>query len=484
MAKIVRNNLGDFLIVCLIFSMMTGWIFSGWPLIWNNPPLPPEIQDAWAAEAPYTYDFVTTAEYWTGKGGDYTTDTYQDSGGNPDGCLETSVVNKNQQNTNAGWYVDDDGSGAGTLTWEDLGVPQGATVTQVDGKYDWQCSNADNVQTSSASGDLFITDSSDGNATTLETGETFGTTTSWATKNGTGPVNMPAGLQDSNTSIKIKLLGNLRTSSGKTGGVIRQMDNVVLTITYTIPADTDSAVEVHGDGAQANFNLNPLNDTEGEKFSVLKFQVRDTATSDALPTLIDQITINISGTGGSASTDIAWAELYDDSGAAPVATAASITNSAITFGAPDDSGGDGDLDTVASGGTIKYTVNIYMLNDTLTATDTQIYTFGINDSDVDEDSSESSQMRGDATAVTDVDGTITVTHSKIIFSTQPPATAVINTDFSGTIAVSATDVNGNIDKDFPSENITLSAVIDVTHAAPNGVLSSTDTGERLYTIDR
>jgi len=34
MAKIVKNNLGNFLAVCFIFLMVMGWIFSGWPQIW------------------------------------------------------------------------------------------------------------------------------------------------------------------------------------------------------------------------------------------------------------------------------------------------------------------------------------------------------------------------------------------------------------------------------------------------------------------
>jgi len=28
----------------LIFLLITGWIFSGWPQIWQNPPIPPEAQ--------------------------------------------------------------------------------------------------------------------------------------------------------------------------------------------------------------------------------------------------------------------------------------------------------------------------------------------------------------------------------------------------------------------------------------------------------
>jgi len=49
MAKIVKNNLGNFLVILIIFALVTGWIFSGWPQIWQKPPIPPEIQEAKAA---------------------------------------------------------------------------------------------------------------------------------------------------------------------------------------------------------------------------------------------------------------------------------------------------------------------------------------------------------------------------------------------------------------------------------------------------
>ena len=32
----------------LIFTLITVWIFSGWPKIWENPRIPPKIQEAWA----------------------------------------------------------------------------------------------------------------------------------------------------------------------------------------------------------------------------------------------------------------------------------------------------------------------------------------------------------------------------------------------------------------------------------------------------
>ena len=37
MAKIIKNNLGNFLVILVIFSLVTGWFYSGWPRIWEKP---------------------------------------------------------------------------------------------------------------------------------------------------------------------------------------------------------------------------------------------------------------------------------------------------------------------------------------------------------------------------------------------------------------------------------------------------------------
>ena len=49
MTKIIKNSFGNFLVVLLIFSIVTGWIFSGWPQVWKKPSIPPEIQEVFAA---------------------------------------------------------------------------------------------------------------------------------------------------------------------------------------------------------------------------------------------------------------------------------------------------------------------------------------------------------------------------------------------------------------------------------------------------
>jgi len=121
-----------------------------------------------------------------------------------------------------------------------------------------------------------------------------------------------------------------------------------------------------------------------------------------------------------------------------------------------------------------YTVYAYF-STSPTSTDGQTFILSV-DGDTDLTVGGSGTQMGTTTAVNNSTGsTMDVFRSQLIFSTQPPASAATDTDFSGTIAVSATDVNNNVDTDF-SENITLSAVITGTHTAPGGTLTSTDTG--------
>ncbi len=181
-----------------------------------------------AATLTKTYSFLSTSETWAGNAGTGTTDTYQAAAGNPAGALQSRISGRNVVNATAGWLITG-------ITWESLGIPAGATITSVDGYYDWSCTEWTSGNAASASGDLVITDSVDGNATTLETGVTFGALTAWSTRNATAAVAIPAALQASSTSIKIKLLGNLQTLAVNGAAVARQMDNIVLVITYSAP---------------------------------------------------------------------------------------------------------------------------------------------------------------------------------------------------------------------------------------------------------
>lgn len=58
MAEVIKNTLTKILVSFFIFLMITVWIFSGWPQIWNKLSLPPEFQEVWqpqiAVAAPET----------------------------------------------------------------------------------------------------------------------------------------------------------------------------------------------------------------------------------------------------------------------------------------------------------------------------------------------------------------------------------------------------------------------------------------------
>jgi hypothetical protein len=164
-----------------------------------------------------------------------------------------------------------------------------------------------------------------------------------------------------------------------------------------------ATVDAHA-SPQPNRDLPEWNDSEPEKMSVLKFKITDHA-EDNLPTLIDRLIVDISGTGGNAGNDIAWAELYDNSGAARVALASSITNSLITFGSAPNSDNAAQLDSIAENSSIQYTVYIY-LKAPLLAAHGSTYIFDIDETNIGVDAGNSSQMFGDTSSVTPVTGTI------------------------------------------------------------------------------
>jgi subtilisin family serine protease len=164
-----------------------------------------------------------------------------------------------------------------------------------------------------------------------------------------------------------------------------------------------TTVDVHA-SSQPNLFLPSWNDSEPEKMSVLKFRITDHG-EDNLPTLVDQLVVDIGGTGGHAANDIAWAELYDDTGGARVSLAASITNTQIVFGSTPNSDNSAQLDTIPDNSSLQYTLYIY-LNTTLQAGHGQTYIFAIDETNLGVDGGNSSRMFGDTGAVTPVTGTI------------------------------------------------------------------------------
>lgn len=239
-------------------------------------------------------------------------------------------------------------------------------------------------------------------------------------------------------------------------------------IDFSMEATT--TVDAHS-SPQADTDLSSIADTEGEKMSVLTFAVTDSG-ADSTPARVDQITVSISGTGATASADIVWAELYDDTNTTRIATAASISDTDIVFGSTPDSGDDADLVTIPDGAGVEFTVNIYLVA-SLTDDDGDTYIFDIDETGIGCDTSLSSQMVGDSAAVTPVTGTIDVDATELRFLTQPSATSLVNTDLAQNPEVAATDANGNVDVD-GAETLTITTVLAADHGtAGTGSLTLT-----------
>ncbi|MFA5369728.1 MAG: Ig-like domain-containing protein [Candidatus Omnitrophota bacterium] len=270
------------------------------------------------------------------------------------------------------------------------------------------------------------------------------------------------------TGIQYDNLGNiyLRASTTAVPGIIAYSNVIEFAVAH------ETAL-VSADEAVTAFNINPVKDTgdiDGNKFAALKFKIIDDngAVIDSLPTLVDRIIVDVSGTGGSAANDIAYAELTDGvtvlaSTALTGAHKAVITDEAIIFGDETNSDGLGSLSAAASGdedGT-EYTVNICMKASALDASDGDTYIFSIDRQNIYTDENISSGLplssgmaegAGDAIAFV---GTIKVDVTRIQVVTVDGGSSVsFDSGDTGTgIKLLAVDANNNLDTGYSSANL-------------------------------
>jgi hypothetical protein len=146
-------------------------------------------------------------------------------------CVE-SIGRNNTDNSYFEW----------TGTWEDLGVPAGSTVTEVGSgtlnDFDWRVTVA-NVSNGGNVGPFELRDST--GVTILGTFSaqlTFGgSTTSWATRNGSA-VSVPSAQQPSNSTIRLRIEVGLDNANDKNAETEVELDNVALTLTYSVASLT------------------------------------------------------------------------------------------------------------------------------------------------------------------------------------------------------------------------------------------------------
>ncbi len=220
------------------------------------------------------------------------------------------------------------------------------------------------------------------------------------------------------------------------------------------------------------FSLIPTNDTLGEKFTVLQFRIQDYGV-DGVATKIDKLRIAVGGTGGHASNDIAWVELvgakisgsgtYQDRQIASTTATPSIVSisdtTGITFGTTANNNNAGDLDEVPDSATVEYTVNIYMKNSQLQATDHQTYTFNTSGSLVDIDNAVTSSGITISANPPQLDtGTINVAYDHLEIVSFADGASTSGTLTAGTaypLTIRTTDANKNIDTDISNQNLSL-----------------------------
>ena len=186
-----------------------------------------------------------------------------------------------------------------------------------------------------------------------------------------------------------------------------------INIRADLATDSTSTVDAHTT-PQTDLDLPDWNDTEGEKMTVLKFKISDHGT-DSMDSLVDRLTVAISGTAGEAASDIAWAELVRD-GSGQLATAASITDTQLVFGSAPDDDTAADLDSITDNTSAEYSVNIYV-NSALTGAHDATYVFDINETLVEVDGASSSPMSPDSGAIQPVIGTLFVTQLGVSLDT-------------------------------------------------------------------
>lgn len=180
-----------------------------------------------------TFAFLSNAESFSPTGGVNSTLIWSSSVGNPAGSLESSVSGRNK--TDADYWE-------WTGTWEQLGVPVGATVTSVRLT---SASNRLSTQTHPSTTTIGPYDLRDSSGVTvigtLWAGRSATTQeAAWTTVGAQSPIDTTA-YQASNTTIKIRLADTVASGNNNSANTKAHDDQVSIEMTYTDAVATKSA---------------------------------------------------------------------------------------------------------------------------------------------------------------------------------------------------------------------------------------------------
>ena len=187
------------------------------------------------------FSFATTAEGWAFTTVDNATGLYVGGSGNPAGSLQIDNLGRNKVDQTSYWEW--------TGTFEDLGVPSGATISGYSSSaLDHSCT-VFNVVDALTSGAFTI---NDGVLRTLVVGAPLAATTTFATANQVGTV---AGLSlASTTAIVLRMMSDSDVGNDAAAETTILLDNITIGIDYTAgvgsfqPAWAENINELIGGG--------------------------------------------------------------------------------------------------------------------------------------------------------------------------------------------------------------------------------------------
>ncbi|MFZ5432151.1 MAG: T9SS type A sorting domain-containing protein [Calditrichota bacterium] len=244
-------------------------------------------------------------------------------------------------------------------------------------------------------------------------------------------------LNNSSNNIKIKIAW--------VSGERMHIDNFSITDYGSAVTENDAHVIVGGPGASAT--ISSLVDTQPEAQIVFTFDVYDAGDGDAgINTIINAINI----TQGSANTISNWTY---------VLAGAELTDGVSTWTGTINTGSIGfigsPLLTLADGSApLTLTLTAWLRTDLPYYADNEILEFNVAPSSFSTDPAGAGFDPADAPVESgDTNNEIDIVGTQLGITTQPPASACLNQNF--TVRAGFTDVNGGIDEDYPPEAITL-----------------------------
>jgi len=207
---------GKFFQVSVVFLVIFGWIFSGWPRIWQKPAIPPKVQKAQASNYLTNPSFTGGTTGWTLTTTVYDSTYYQDTAGS---VKTATAVGRNKTAT---------GNAAQTIS---TNIEAGSTV-KLSHYWSKQCVaincalNTIQVDIAKPSAPTtWITIWSD---TSIPN---FGSPTAW-----TGPSNLDVSSNFNETGqYKFRVYANLTNGNNTSGQALAWFDNVNLDVTPPPP---------------------------------------------------------------------------------------------------------------------------------------------------------------------------------------------------------------------------------------------------------